>query len=156
MTRLEPFKPEDLALIDMLPDERELAYEAAEFLEVLAGQEPEGATCQTVWLHGKPWIIGGWWTAAPGVKQVFLLLSREAQAHPIWLVEHTRRWLQMVEALDCHRIQTYSLPTEKILDWMLRLGFACEGRLRRYTKAGQDYQIWSRVKVDGIWRGLTN
>lgn len=149
------FRASDLDKIDLLADEWCEIKTSEGFLEFIASDQP-GAFCGTAWEADTPIAIGGYWQAAPGVWQCFIAPSQYLVQHPTLLVRLTLAWVRRIEKLDGHRIQTYSLPMPRIRKWMGALGFACEGVLRRYTKTGQDYEIWSRVKVDGVWRGVTS
>ena len=151
MTRLSGslvnFLPVDLELIDLLDDEKEAIRECAGFFEMLGRSVVwDEQWCGTLYVKGLPWLIGGYWAVAPGVFQVFMIPSVQALSQPIALARYVREWVAAIEKLGGHRLQTYSLPIPRIRRWMESLGFACEGTLRRYTKAGQDYEIWGKVK----------
>lgn len=160
--RATQFQPWHLAALNKLEDEKALIEAHADFFEFLAGEDGDVQLCATMfddhWVIGQPLLIGGYYSPAPGVVQVFMLPSQDVIKRPKLLVKIARMWLAQIESHypAWHRIQTFSLPLVKINRWMQFIGFGYEGRLRRYTESGQDYNVWSRVKIDGVWRGITS
>ncbi len=62
---------------------------------------------------------------------VFLLVLRDA------LIELTKKF---------HRIQATGLKTDIGSRFFKKLGFKCEGVLKKYSTSGQDYLMWARIE----------
>lgn len=147
------FRASDLDRVELLDDEKQLIYDHADFLEGLAQVKAERTFCGIGFIGDQPLFIGGYYEVAPGVCQVFIIPDKGIYERPLLFILKVRHWLRQVERKTwCHRIQTFSLPLKRIDEWMVALGFLYEGTLNRYTESGQDYKLWSRVKIDGVWR----
>jgi len=147
------FEINDLKRIDLLDDERELILDHAEFFAALAGLPEPRAYCGTTFIGDELFYIGAWYEEADGVCRVFVIPSANSLKRPKTLLKTVREWIAKIEQAGwAHRIQTLSLPIDRIDRWMEALGFLYEGTLRQYSKTGQDYKLWSRVKQDGVWR----
>lgn len=144
--------------MDLLPDESTVVLgERAFFTSLVDGEQPS-SVCLTFCDNDRPIMFGGWWEPEPGLMRIFIVPGRDALRRPRALVHQAKWWIRHVEQnyYGLTRIETYCVPQAKINRWMEFLGFCCEGKLQRYTEAGQEYQVWSKVKVDGVWRGHTS
>ncbi|MDE2101823.1 MAG: hypothetical protein KGL39_31545 [Patescibacteria group bacterium] len=148
------FSAADLNRLDLLEDEKHLAYHHADFLESLERDDEKRKICGIAFWNDLPLYIGGYFEISPGVAQVFFVLDKRSLEHPLVLVRSIARWRKWLESRPwCHRIETHSLPLDHIRRWMTKLGFVYEGKLNQYTGQG-DYELWSRYRLDGIWRPI--
>lgn len=148
-----PFKIEHLEYLDLVDDEKALVFDQSDFLALMAQSQNNRAYCGVACdSDDAPLFVGGWYETTPGVCQLFIILDKSIYRRRKAFVRAVLYWLNLIKETGwCHRIQTTSLPIERIDRFMEATGFIYEGVLRRYTEAGQDYKLWSTVKVNGIW-----
>ena len=150
--KARPYAPGDLKLMNLLDDEREVIEANEEFFEALADKNKTRKTCISVCYKGAILFLVGYYEVEPGVAQVFVIPDRRITEHPLAFVRAVKHWRQWLEKREwCRRIQTSSLPTKLIDHWMRKIGFVCEAKLVSYTESGQDYNLWSREKRNGVW-----
>jgi hypothetical protein len=141
--------------MDLLDDERRAVDEAIGWLEALAKQSSQRQTCGVAFYDGQPLFIGGYCEVAPGVVQVFCIPDRRIYANPKAFFKCVIFWRDWMQARSwCQRLQTHSLPTTLIDRWMGAIGFVCEGLAKEYNGTGQDYNLWSRDKLNGVWGSI--
>ena len=150
------FERLDLSLFSFLSDEQNTIFENANNLEMLADKtaidDYSRHACVTTMLDGKPLLIAGYYKLDESTAHCFILPDRRIKQYPKAFVHATKCWLRWLEGRQwCERIQTTSIPAKLIDRWMEALGFVCEETLNGYTEAGQDYKLWSRVKLNGVW-----
>ena len=104
----------------------------------------------TAWWDGQIVAIGGWFETSPGVAEgLFIPDARMLREHPFVFARTFKRWISYIECLDWPiRIQTHSIPRDKINRLMETLGFTYE---RQYVRAGNTYNLWGREKINGTW-----
>jgi hypothetical protein len=150
--RFRPVRALDLELMDLLDDEKDLILGQAKDIEALAKKESDHKAC-IVCLHlDKPLFVAGCYETCPGTVRVFVIPDKRIFERPkafVWAVLLWQRWLQ--SRPWCNRIETVSLPVKRIDRWMRALGYLCECRSSHYTVDGRDYNLWSKVKRNGIW-----
>lgn len=155
----KPFSRMDLGLFDIVGGETHTILESVADLERLAAKGIDSEygrhCCITAMIDGKPLYIAGYYEHAPGAVTVFLVPDKRIRQYPKAFVFSAKRWISWIEGFDwCNRIQATSLPVKLIDRWMEALGFVCEDTLNGYTEAGQDYKLWSRVKLNGVWQAI--
>lgn len=145
------FKPADLAEIDLLDDEADVVRAGQDFLASLTTGERQH--CGTARLYGRILYIGGYYETSPGVVQVFVIPDKRALLYPFALFRTVYWWRTMLESMPwVERMETFSLMSRRISKWMRKCGFTCEGETTRYTKDGKRFWLFSRSKIDGVWR----
>ncbi len=90
---------------------------------------------------------GGVYMIWQGVGYVWGLTSEDVVKYRKWFHSVTIEVLRYcVEILKLHRIET-TVIKENITSvrWLQRLGFECEGIMRKYDQYGNDYYLMARV-----------
>lgn len=150
---VKPFERSDLKQMVLLEDEQGEVLSAVDLLESLTKSGSERAFAGVVKWDDVPLVMGGWCEVAPGTVQLFIAPDMNYRLFKKAFHRAIKIFLRYVMRFDwCERVQTFSLPTPRIDAWMQALGFHCEGTVNSYTKAGAQYKLWSRSKVDGIWQ----
>jgi RimJ/RimL family protein N-acetyltransferase len=84
----------------------------------------------------------------PGVAELWFVMDDSLRNYPKLLHSSGKeviRWLD--NACSYHRIQATCLADDKRdVRWLLRLGFVCEGVMRKYGPDGRDYFRFARVR----------
>jgi hypothetical protein len=154
------FESKHLDEIQLLGDEDDVIKGNAQLLHDLAWKGHVASFggprqyCGTALLDGRPFCIGGYIELAPGVAQIFLIPDKRIFEKPaafLWMAKTALKWMESQEW--CERIQTPTLPVDRLERFLERMGFGCEAVLKRYT-SGRDYKLWARVKEDGVWRSV--
>lgn len=98
--------------------------------------------------------LGGWIEIKPGVAETFVIPdAMGVKKFPKEFHRMVGLFIRQLEGLDwVKKIQTASVPVPRIEGWMKALKFRCGGDANSYTSSGKRYQLWSRVKVDGVWQ----
>ncbi len=98
--------------------------------------------------EGKAIAVVGVWPMHKGVGLAWTLLSAEARSHPVALHRGTSRWLDYIEERDQYwRIQSTVDPRfPRNREWLIRLGFIYEGRMRCYGPQREDHDLYARVR----------
>lgn len=139
------FKPDHTDLIELRPHDK--ANIDLDMFKSLAYMDAEKAQMQTLVADGRIIAIIGYMQLWPGVLEVFVLPSIYIPQHPVAFVRKIRRYLKSLEhTLDTHRIQSTARADDDTTRWMIALGFAPEGFLKKYTRDKSNYVMWARVR----------
>ncbi|HEY9791447.1 MAG TPA: hypothetical protein V6D22_13670 [Candidatus Obscuribacterales bacterium] len=150
-----PFQLSDLDWMDLLEAEKKVVSNNAELLRGFATKDNTRKSCFVVIYMGRPLFIAGYYDLGDGAAQIFIIPDKRVLEHPKVFIRNVIRWRLWLERRPwCSRIQTTSVANELIDRWMEAMGFVCERELNQYNGTGQDYKLWSRVKLDGIWRAI--
>lgn len=152
--RYAKFEEHMLGLIELNPDDQADALVQAEFLAGLADAEPGASMCCMVSRLDTPLYIGGYWMVGPGVVHVFLMPKKDLTFKEGGIMfADLKKWLHdVVKFTNAHRVQTFCKPDATKMRFLGKLGFACEGRLSRYTINGEDVIMWGLIP-EYVWRG---
>lgn len=138
--------------MELLDDEKAAILKQRKFLVGLGMAPADHSWCGLMTRDGIPLFAGGWVEVAPGCVEVFVIPDKRMRRCPKEFHRLVRCVLRWIEGFDwCREIRTASLPIPRIDGWMKALKFRCKGNAKSYTKTGQKYKLWSRVKVDGVW-----
>ena len=144
---LAPFAPEHLTRIE--PREDDLVFRAAftdhaERVQALAGLGP----AFTLMDGDEPVASAGIMLLSPGVGEAWAALSRHVTRRPVAVHRRVARYLALAEDnLGLNRVQALCLAANRRGGlWFTRLGFAKEGRLRRFLPGGVDVDIYARLR----------
>ncbi|MFK0377844.1 GNAT family acetyltransferase [Pandoraea sp. NPDC090278] len=142
MMIVERLRAEHLLFIELQPAQAfAQALLTREYAETIAGQTGVG---WTVLKDGKPVACGGVAEQWPGRAEAWTLLSDDA----LRTFRHVHRVAQGVIAeAPWNRIEMkVDARHDAGVRWAKRLGFECEGLMRKYTTDGRDIFLFARVK----------
>ncbi|MGI9303739.1 MAG: hypothetical protein ACR2RB_13715 [Gammaproteobacteria bacterium] len=138
------------AIVDLLPqewDELRALHGPIDKLDLMdwvmarqLGFTISNADGEVVMLIGADWLRSG-------VIRTWSLSTTRWPAHVKTVTRDVRRMLNiMIDNMAVHRIEIMSLATRTDAHrWFERLGFECEGTLRRYGIDARDFKLFSRV-----------
>jgi len=94
---------------------------------------------------GRVLCIMGFWPMWAGTAEVFVLPSKYLVEYP-FVVRNLKKILQAIRTgSGFHRLQSASVDDPTHNRFMEACGFICEGKLKRYSKSGRTYKMWSIV-----------
>lgn len=135
-----PFIPEHAFAIELRA--HEATYIDRDFLVAIG----ETGICCTCLIDGAILAIVGFFEKWPGVIQVFVIPSIHVPRAPKSFVKYVKAALdRLATDFNYHRLQTESKADEQTDKWMRVLGFECEGVLKSYSSAKEDYKMWARI-----------
>ncbi|NJB68532.1 hypothetical protein GGQ74_002205 [Desulfobaculum xiamenense] len=147
-----PFRPEHAAELDLRP------LDSLGLTGAVCGGDPlrlgrvyaAGGPAFTGLVDGRPVACAGIVLGAPGVGDGWALTGVEV---PHFALSFCRAFSRMLPALmaEWHLVRVQALVLEEHATsrrWLERLGFECEGLLRRFS-GGRNYYIYARLS-DGL------
>lgn len=154
---IAPLTVELFDSVELLDDEKEAIQAKRDLLAWMGAHKADGddhVFAALVTVRDEPAFMGGFVETSPGVAEVFILPDKNGiRKYPKEFHRLVKVFLLWVEGFDwVKQTQTASVPLPRIDGWMKALKFRCEGDTNSYTRSGQKYKLWSRVKVDGVWQ----
>lgn len=99
-------------------------------------------------VDGQPLCALGICRMWSGVGEAWGFFLPDASRYPVFLHRSVRRYLpRLMETMNLHRVQcTVSELDHRACQWIVRLGFQYEGRLRAFSPAGEAYLLYSLIR----------
>ena len=84
----------------------------------------------------------------PGVGEAWSFCDIAVRKHPRDVLHYQKKYLlKEMEIRKLHRVQAHCLTSWKTAYRFLeRIGFQCEGLIRKYDPEGRDYYLYSLIK----------
>ena len=141
-----PFEIQHLDLLEMREEDRELFKVRPDLLAQIEQANETGYAGS--FLHdGRLVFCAGMFPLWDGVLMCWMYSSPYVKMHPVLTVRYAKRYIENIEhTLKAHRTQTITKYDAFHDRWMRALGFVCEGIMRSYTKEGEDFGMYARVK----------
>ncbi len=106
----------------------------------------ERGVTKTVSYEGKVLGVMGYFELWPGVCEVWIASAKDLDKGGVFAVIIRDGLNRFIDPKKFHRVQATALNNEVNEVFFSRMGFICEGLLKKYSITEQDYKMWARVK----------
>jgi len=146
MSKVIPFKKEHLEVMEIRDYEKQTVCERPEFKRAMAIWETS-RIAGTIVYDGRILAIMGSLDLWPGVCELFVLPSKYLSQYPIPFARCIKHAIYNSGMFDNYgRVQIQAADDKLHNRWLKFLNFEKEGTLRKYGLAGEDINMWARVK----------
>lgn len=143
MIKMKPYMPGDVFLVNPRKEFGDVDFSQENFLAM-----HQNTYAHSIWLDEK--IIGViaislLWN---GVAECWTVLSEDVKCASLGFHKLVLRAIKFYEqALGVSRIQSFvKSDFDASKKWLKSLGYTYEGTLKKWSRKGEDYEIWARVK----------
>ncbi len=137
---LVDFKLSDLEFMD--PD---VETEYGDFKQRVKDVMKRGET-KTAYYEGKVLGAMGYFELWPGVCEVWITSAKDLDKGGVFALIIRDGLNRFIDPGKFHRVQATAKDTKINETFFIRMGFVCEGLLKKYSITKQDYKMWARVK----------
>jgi|6_EtaG_2_1085325.scaffolds.fasta_scaffold02453_4 hypothetical protein len=95
----------------------------------------------------KPLAIMGYTILWPGVCELWVMPNEPIEDKGVLALSLKYSLEIFVLPQEFHRIQATVLDNDPSEGFLIKLGFECEGLLRKYDTFKQNYKMWARVQL---------
>ena len=107
----------------------------------------EDRKCAGTILHdGRILAIFGFYELWPGVCELFILPSKYTIKYPVAFARCVKRTIESGVFNNHHRVQLRGIDDKTHNKFNEFLGFEKEGTFKKYDSAGNNFNMWARVK----------
>jgi RimJ/RimL family protein N-acetyltransferase len=145
--RVVEFEPSHLKDINLRAFDQQVILGVPDAIERITAQSRSGVAYTGFDDNGGIVAMGGVCILWQGVGSGWVLTSDLMVKYKIWTHRTIRDILKAaINRHNLHRVESLILEHHGVsMKWAERLGFQCEGLLRKYDTAGNNYWIFSRV-----------
>lgn len=140
------FHPRHLEVAVLTPEEAANLKRLPDALKRYEGLAKHSVEALTLMVEGRIIASCGVVRVHEGCLELWLVATAFLKEHKVLFCKTMRYFIEtLVRAMNPHRIQAFSLADELHEDFMIHLGFGCEGTLRQYDDLKRDYKMWSML-----------
>ena len=100
---------------------------------------------KTVYYNSKIIGVMGYFELWPGVCEVWIAQVKDPDKCGVFAIVIKDGLSRFIDPKKFHRVQATAADNEVNELFFSRMGFACEGLLKKYSITEQDYKMWARV-----------